>query len=79
MGNGNVGIIGNHMMDQPWQAAMFGNPHLKTIIPFWVIGAYDLMWRNGSMEERNRKHNGVYGPLDGMETVMIGKLHVEDI
>jgi len=62
--NGNVGIIGkSYDGSTPWQAAMFGNPHLKTIIPIsGLIGVHDLMWRNGSMEARGlAMHNGVYG------------------
>ena len=68
--NGNVGIVGkSYDGTTPWQAAMFGNPHLKTIIPIsGLIGVHDLMWRNGSMEARGiAMHNGVYGSfgLDG--------------
>ena len=62
--NGNVGIVGkSYDGTTPWQAAMFGNPHLKTIIPIsGLIGVHDLMWRNGSMEARGlAMHNGVYG------------------
>ena len=62
--NGNVGIIGkSYDGSTPWQAAMFGNPYLKTIIPIsGLIGVHDLMWRNGSMEARGlAMHNGVYG------------------
>jgi predicted acyl esterase len=42
---------------------MFGNPHLKTIVPAsGLIGMHDLMWRNGSAETRGPiMHNGVYG------------------
>ena len=68
--NGNVGLIGkSYDGSTPWQAAMFGNPHLKTIVPMsGLIGVQDLMWRNGSMEARGAiMHNGVYGSfgLDG--------------
>ena len=41
--NGNVGIVGkSYDGTTPWQAAMFGNPHLKTIIPIsGLIGVHD--------------------------------------
>tara|TARA_B100001750_G_scaffold104174_1_gene82424 strand:+ start:2402 stop:4177 length:1776 start_codon:yes stop_codon:yes gene_type:complete len=70
--NGNVGIVGkSYDGTTPWQAATFGNPYLKTIIPIsGLIGVHDLMWRNGSMEARGlAMHNGVYGSFsfDGDE------------
>ena len=70
--NGNVGVIGkSYDGTTPWQAATFGNPYLKTIIPIsGLIGVHDLMWRNGSMEARGlAMHNGVYGSFsfDGDE------------
>ncbi len=68
--NGAVGIIGkSYDGSTPWEAAAMGSEHLKTIIPMsGLIGAHDLMWRNGSMEARGAiMHNGVYGSfgLDG--------------
>lgn len=68
--NGRVGLIGkSYDGSTPWQAAMFGNPHLATIVPLsGLIGVRDLMWRNGSMEARGMvMHNGVYGSfgIDG--------------
>ena len=68
--NGNVGLIGkSYDGSTPWEAATFGNPYLKTIVPMsGLIGVQDLMWRNGSMEARGAiMHNGVYGSfgLDG--------------
>ena len=55
----------------PWQAAMYGNEALKTIVPIsGLIGVKELMWRNGSAEARAPiMHNGVYGSygLDGDE------------
>jgi predicted acyl esterase len=68
--NGNVSLIGrSYDGSTPWQAAMFGNPHLKTIVPIsGLIGVHELMWRNGSAENRAPiMHNGVYGTfgLDG--------------
>jgi predicted acyl esterase len=37
----------------PWEAAMNGDPHLKTVIPIsGLYGQFDLMWRNGSAEFR---------------------------
>jgi predicted acyl esterase len=62
--NGNVGMAGkSYDGSTPWQAAMFGNPHLRTIVPAsGLIGMHDLMWRNGSAETRGPiMHNGVYG------------------
>ncbi len=63
--NGNVAMIGkSYDGSTPWQAAMFGNPALKTIVPIsGLIGVKELMWRNGSSETRaSIMHNGVYGP-----------------
>ena len=62
--NGNVGIIGkSYDGSTQWQAAQFGNPHLKTIVPIsGLIGVRELMWRNGSAEARAPfMHNVVYG------------------
>ncbi|MBW3583864.1 MAG: CocE/NonD family hydrolase [Euryarchaeota archaeon] len=62
--NGNVGLIGrSYDGSTPWQAAMFGNEHLKTIVPIsGLIGMHELMWRNGSAEFRGPiMHNVVYG------------------
>jgi predicted acyl esterase len=52
--NGAVGLIGrSYDGSTPWEAAMFGNPHLKTIVPIsGLTGQHDLMWRNGSSETR---------------------------
>ncbi len=68
--NGAVGLIGkSYDGSTPWEAAAMGSDYLKTIIPMsGLIGAHDLMWRNGSMEARGAiMHNGVYGSfgLDG--------------
>ena len=68
--NGNVGMIGkSYDGSTPWQAAMFGNEHLSTIVPIsGLIGVMELMWRNGSSEARAPiMHNGVYGSygIDG--------------
>ncbi|MEC9118827.1 MAG: CocE/NonD family hydrolase, partial [Candidatus Thermoplasmatota archaeon] len=70
--NGNVGMIGkSYDGSTPWQAAMFGNEHLATIVPIsGLIGVMELMWRNGSSEARAPiMHNGVYGSygIDGDE------------
>lgn len=62
--NGNVGLIGrSYDGSTPWEAAMFPNEHLKTIVPIsGLTGAYELMWRNGSAETRGPiMHNVVYG------------------
>ncbi|MBK29559.1 MAG: hypothetical protein CMB49_02460 [Euryarchaeota archaeon] len=62
--NGKVGMIGkSYDGSTPWQAAMFGNEHLATIVPIsGLIGVMELMWRNGSNEARAPiMHNGVYG------------------
>ena len=50
--NGNVAMIGkSYDGSTPWQAAMFGNEHLKTIVPIsGLIGVKELMWKNGSAE-----------------------------
>ena len=67
--NGRVAMIGkSYDGSTPWQAAMFGNPHLSTIVPIsGLIGVAELMWKNGSSEARAPiMHNGVYGPgIDG--------------
>ena len=62
--NGNVGLIGrSYDGSTPWEAATFGNPALKTIVPIGgLIGMHELMWRNGSAETRGPiMHNVVYG------------------
>jgi len=69
--NGNVGLIGrSYDGSTPWQAAMFGNQHLKTIVPIsGLIGMHELMWRNGSAEFRGPiMHNVVYGTF-GVDSV----------
>ena len=45
--NGNVAMIGkSYDGSTPWQAAMFGNEHLKTIVPIsGLIGVKELMWK----------------------------------
>ncbi len=52
--NGNVGLIGrSYDGTTPWEAAAMGSEHLKTIVPIsGLIGLHDLMWRNGSAENR---------------------------
>ena len=68
--NGNVAMIGkSYDGSTPWQAAMFGNEHLKTIVPIsGLIGVKELMWKNGSAEARAPiMHNGVYGSYGLME------------
>lgn len=62
--NGNVAMIGkSYDGSTPWQAATFGNPALKTIVPIsGLIGVKELMWKNGSSETRAAlMHNLVYG------------------
>ena len=62
--NGAVGLIGrSYDGSTPWEAATFGNPALKTIVPIsGLIGMHELMWRNGSAETRGPiMHNVVYG------------------
>ncbi len=62
--NGNVAMIGkSYDGSTPWEAATFGNPALKTIVPIsGLIGVKDLMWKNGSSETRAAlMHNVVYG------------------
>jgi predicted acyl esterase len=52
--NGNVGLTGrSYDGSTPWEGAMNGDPHLKTVIPIsGLYGQFDLMWRNGSAEFR---------------------------
>lgn len=52
--NGNVALIGrSYDGSTPWQAAMFGNPHLATIVPIsGLTGVHELMYHNGSAESR---------------------------
>lgn len=62
--NGNVAMIGkSYDGSTPWEAATFGNPALKTIVPIsGLIGVRELMWKNGSSETRaSIMHNVVYG------------------
>jgi putative CocE/NonD family hydrolase len=48
--NGNVGMIGkSYDGSTPWQAAMYGDEYLKTIVPIsGLIGVRELMWKNRS-------------------------------
>ena len=76
--NGRVAMIGkSYDGSTPWQAAMFGNEHLSTIVPIsGLIGVMELMWKNGSSEARAPiMHNGVYGSygIDG-DTEDVGNL-----
>ncbi len=52
--NGRVGLTGrSYDGSTPWEAAMFGNPHLSTIVPIsGLTSQYDLMYHNGSAESR---------------------------
>ncbi|MEO2180134.1 MAG: CocE/NonD family hydrolase, partial [Candidatus Poseidoniia archaeon] len=62
--NGNVGLIGkSYDGSTPWEAAMYGDEYLKTIVPIsGLIGVRELMWKNGSSEARAPfMHNVVYG------------------
>ena len=62
--SGNVGMIGkSYDGSTPWQAAMYGDEYLKTIVPIsGLIGVRELMWKNGSSEARAPfMHNVVYG------------------
>jgi len=68
--NGNVGLIGkSYDGSTPWEAAMYGDEYLKTIVPIsGLIGVRELMWKNGSSEARAPfMHNVVYGSY-GFET-----------
>jgi putative CocE/NonD family hydrolase len=64
--NGNVSLIGrSYDGSTPWEAATFGNPHLKTIVPIsGLTGVYELMWHNGSAELRGA------GVLDALYAAM---------
>jgi hypothetical protein len=52
--NGKVGLTGrSYDGSTPWEAAMFGNPHLATIVPIsGLTSQFDLMYHNGSSEVR---------------------------
>ncbi len=52
--NGRVGMTGrSYDGSTPWEAAMFGNPHLSTIVPIsGLTSQFDLMYHNGSSESR---------------------------
>ena len=79
--NGNVGLIGrSYDGSTPWEAATFGNPALKTIVPIsGLTGAYDLMWRNGSAETRAPiMHNVVYGAFGLDSDPASGSVDPED-
>ncbi len=76
--NGNVALTGrSYDGSTPWQAAMFGNEHLKTIVPLsGLIGMHELMWRNGTAETRGPiMHNVVYGQF-GVNSVDINPFAV---
>lgn len=79
--NGNVALIGrSYDGSTPWEAATFGNEHLKTIVPIsGLTGAYDLMWRNGSAEQRGPvMHNRVYGTFGIDSDPAKGKVDADD-
>lgn len=68
--NGNVALIGrSYDGSTPWQAATFGSPYLKTIVPISGLhGLQALVTRNGTSEARVATfHNVVYGQfgIDG--------------
>ncbi len=52
--NGAVALIGrSYDGSTPWEAAMFGNPYLKSIVPISGLSSqFDLMYHNGSSESR---------------------------
>ncbi|MBW3582263.1 MAG: CocE/NonD family hydrolase [Euryarchaeota archaeon] len=52
--NGNVALTGrSYDGSTPWEAAMDGNPYVKTVVPIsGLTGQKDLMWKNGSAESR---------------------------
>jgi predicted acyl esterase len=52
--NGRVGLTGrSYDGSTPWEAAMFGNEHLATIVPIsGLTSQFDLMYHNGSSESR---------------------------
>ena len=52
--NGRIGLTGrSYDGSTPWEAAMFGNPHLATIVPIsGLTSQFDLMYHNGSSESR---------------------------
>ncbi|MEA3166733.1 MAG: X-Pro dipeptidyl-peptidase [Thermoplasmata archaeon] len=52
--NGRVALTGrSYDGSTPWEAAMFGNPHLVSIVPIsGLTSQYDLMYHNGSAESR---------------------------
>jgi predicted acyl esterase len=60
--DGNVGIIGkSYDGSTPYEAATFGNPHLKTIVPIEGIDSLQqLHFRNGSSEVRSLILGNVY-------------------
>ena len=52
--NGRVALTGrSYDGSTPWEAAMFGNPHLASIVPIsGLTSQFDLMYHNGSSEYR---------------------------
>ncbi|MEA3144348.1 MAG: X-Pro dipeptidyl-peptidase, partial [Thermoplasmata archaeon] len=52
--NGRVAMTGrSYDGSTPWEAAMFGNPHLASIVPIsGLTSQFDLMYHNGSAESR---------------------------
>ncbi|HVM44985.1 MAG TPA: CocE/NonD family hydrolase [Candidatus Thermoplasmatota archaeon] len=60
--NGAVGMIGrSYDGSTPWEAATFGNPYLKTIVP--ISGITDLQqlhYRNGTSESRSLLLGSLY-------------------
>lgn len=65
--NGAVGMIGrSYDGSTPWEAATFGNPYLKTIVP--ISGITDLQqlhYRNGSAEVRSVSLGTLYYSYGG--------------
>ncbi len=54
--NGNVGLYGkSYEGATQWEAAVFGNPHLKTIVPIsGTTALHPLLYKNGSAEARSQ-------------------------
>jgi predicted acyl esterase len=60
--SGSVGMIGrSYDGSTPWEAATFGNPYLKTIVPISGIDDLQMLhYRNGSSEVRSLSLGSLY-------------------
>lgn len=73
--NGRVGMVGiSYDGTTPWEAASFGNPYLRTIVPVSGINEYhQLMYKNGTTERQGLPDGDVFNYWSGnVEADLLG-------